>query len=307
MDMNAIKKVLLATSLTVSFATVAQEKNQEDASGTSIRSLNEDQILKKLTLWRRIDLREKKNQPLFALNAEITKHLIEGVRAGVLDCYVSDTCNKKLTVDQFNKNMKYTIGAGGMSKEEREAGFGQEEPAASTAEPVDDGWGGTTTPAPAGGKKADDGWGGTSTFNAGDGSIDFLAKDLYLLEIKENWIFDKQRSRQLFDIQTLSIKIPAERSPDGIEKDLACFKYKDLDAFFRNNPKCIWYNSENVAQHKNLADAFELRLFYGRIIKNSNPRGQYLDQIYKSQREGLLQSQRLEQELMEFEHNLWEY
>jgi hypothetical protein len=305
--MNSVKKMLLASALMFGFNTVAQEKNVEEANASSMRNINEDQILKKLTLWRRIDLREKKNQPLFALNAEITKHLIEGVRAGVLDAYTSDTCNKKLTLDQFNKNMKYSLGSGGLSKEEKEAGFGQEQPQAPAAEPVDDGWGGTTTPAPKPAGGNDDGWGGTSSVSLGDGSIDFLAKDLYLLEIKENWIFDKQRSRQLFDIQVLSIKIPAERSPDGIEKDLACFKYKDLDAFFRNNPKCIWYNSENVAQHKNLADAFELRLFYGRIIKNSNPRGQYLDQIYKNQREGLLRSQSLEQELMEFEHNLWEY
>lgn len=305
--MNSVKKMLLASALMLGFNTVAQEKNVEESNASSMRNINEDQIMKKLTLWRRIDLREKKNQPLFALNAEITKHLIEGVRAGVLDAYTTDTCNKKLTLDQFNKNMKYSAGSGGLSKEEKEAGFGQEQAQAPAAEPVDDGWGGTTTPSttPAAGK-ADDGWGGSSV-SFGDGSIDFLAKDLYLLEIKENWVFDKQRSRQLFDIQVLSIKIPAERSPDGIEKELACFKYKDLDAFFRNNPKCIWYNSENVAQHKNLADAFELRLFYGRIIKNSNPRGQYLDQIYKNQREGLLRSQSLEQELMEFEHNLWEY
>jgi Gliding motility associated protein GldN len=305
--MKTFKKVLLAACV-LSFGTIAQEKSVEEANSMSARPVPEGQIMKKLTLWRRIDLHEKKNQPMFALNSEITKHLIEGVRAGVIDAYSSDTCNKKLTLDQFNRNLKYTTGAGGLSKEEKEAGFGSTPAPTTAAEPVDDGWGGTTTTPAAGSKPAaNDGWGGGGDFGASGGEIEFLPNELYLIELKENWVFDKQRSRQSFDIQTLTIMIPADKSPDGLEKPMASFKYKDLDRFFRSNSKCIWYNSENVAQHKNLADAFELRLFQGRIVKNSNPKDQYLDQIFKSQREGLLQSQRLEQELMEFEHNLWEY
>ncbi len=308
--MKQTKNVLIAASLMFSLNTVAQEKSQEETNSLSSKAVPESHIMKKLTIWRRIDLHEKKNQPMFAVNSEITRHLIEGVRAGILDAYTTDTCNRKLTLDAFNKNMKYTVGSGGLSKDEKEAGFGST-PAPTTAstETVDDGWGGTTTKPAAGSTPvADDGWGGSSTdFGVSGGSIDFLAKDLYLIELKENWVFDKQRSRQSFDIQTLSILVPSDKSPDGLEKPIVYFKFKDLDRFFRTNPKCIWYNSENVAQHKNLADAFELRLFTGRIVKNSNPKDQYLDQIYKNQREGLLQSQRLEQELMEFEHNLWEY
>ena len=113
--------------------------------------------------------------------------------------------------------------------------------------------------------------------------------------------------KQYFDIQTITIKIPAEGSTDGLEKELASFKYKELEQYFKLNPNCIWYNAMNTAQHKNLADAFELRLFSGRIIKKSNAQNKYLDQIYRSPKEALLQSNRLEAELLEFENNLWEY
>ena len=34
--------------------------------------------------------------------------------------------------------------------------------------------------------------------------------------------------------------------------------------------EAIWYNERNIAQHKNLADAFLLRLFKGIIVKIAN-------------------------------------
>ena len=54
------------------------------------------------------------------------------------------------------------------------------------------------------------------------------AKEFYIIELQEDWIFDRQRSSQYFDIQTVTVKIPAEGSNDGLEKVLASFKYKDL-------------------------------------------------------------------------------
>jgi gliding motility associated protien GldN len=134
-----------------------------------------------------------------------------------------------------------------------------------------------------------------------------FASDLYIIEIKEDWIFDKQRSRQYFDIQSITIKIPAEANSEGLEKTLASFKYKELESYFRLNPNCIWYNAANTAKHINLADAFELRLFNGRIVKKSNALNKYLDQVYKNPKQALQKSQELEYELMEFENNLWEY
>jgi gliding motility associated protien GldN len=140
-----------------------------------------------------------------------------------------------------------------------------------------------------------------------DGGYEMFPSEFYILELKEDWIFDRQRSRQYFDIQTISIKIPAEASNDGLEKTLATFKYKDLEHFFRNNPNAVWYNEANTAKHINLSDAFELRLFHGRIVKKSNSLNRYLDEQYKSPKEALNKSQELEYELIEFEHNLWEF
>ena len=63
----------------------------------------------------------------------------------------------------------------------------------------------------------------------------------------------------------------------------------------------------NQAQHKNMADAFDLRLFQARLIKQSNANDAFLTDIHGGERQGLVKSQQLEYKLMEFEHNLWEY
>lgn len=318
--MKKITGLALIAALFIAEGVVAQEKSNNGFNPLSLRPTHTSNVMYKTTLWRRVDLREKINQPMFSKGAEITKHLIDGVKAGILEAYANDSLTTKLTLQQFNERLFKKFEGGGLSEAEIAAGFG--------TEGEDDGWGGATTSsgsAATSSSGTDDGWGdggaAVPTANTGtpgqarsaavnpssDSGYEMFASELYVLEIREDLIFDKQRSRQYNDIQTITIMIPAEVSADGLEKPLASFKFKELELYFRANPNCIWYNAANTAQHKNLADAFELRLFNGRIVRKSDPRGRYLDDIYKSPKAGLLKSQELEFELMEKEHNLWEY
>ncbi|RYU95156.1 type IX secretion system ring protein PorN/GldN [Emticicia agri] len=300
--MRKLQGMALGVALITSQLAVAQEKTNNNLNPLSVRPINDSNVMYKTTLWRKIDLREKQNQPLFAKGAEITKHLMEAVKAGLLDAYTNDSLTTKLTLEQFSERLQMKEEGGGLSQEEKDAGFGAETPAGGGS---DDGWGG-------GGDKATT---ATDTTGAGfstptaiaSSATEYFPSQLTTLELKEDWIFDKQRSRQYFDIQSLGIVIPAAQTTLGFDRPVAYFRYKDLERYFRSNPKCIWYNAANVAQHKNLADAFELRLFHGRITKKSNASDRDLDDIYKSAREGMLKSEQLEHELMEFEHNLWEY
>lgn len=299
--MKNIKKIAFLLACGASQLVFAQEKANNGLNPLSLRPIHDSNVMYKTTLWRRMDLKEKQNSPFFSKGSEITKHLIDGVKAGLLTPYADDSLTRVLTKEQFMERLTRKFEGGGLSKEEKDAGFSNE----------DDGWGGGSSSKSTGGG-GDDGFGDTNaaktapTASVGSG-YEMFPSELSLLEVREDWVFDKQRSRQYFDIQTLTIMIPAEASAEGLEKPLCSFKYKELENYFRLNTKCIWYNAENVAQHKNLADAFELRLFHGKIIKKSNAGDKYLDDIYKSPREGMLKSQQLEYELMEFEHNLWEY
>ena len=70
----------------------------------------------------------------------------------------------------------------------------------------------------------------------------------------------------------------------------------------------IWYNENNVAQHKNLGDAFLLRLFKGVIVKLANADDVRITELFDdSRKSGIMASIKIEQELMDWESNLWEY
>lgn len=292
--MKKLQGLAFGISLIISQFAVAQEKSNNYINPLSLRPIHEENVMYKTTLWSRIDLKEKQNQPLFSKGNEITKHLIDAVKAGLIEAYDNDSLTTKLTLDQFMERLMLKGEGGGLSEEEKAAGF---------SSGGDDGWGGDS------GGAIKPSAGGTAPVAAVDpgAGVEIFPTQLTTLELKEDWIFDKQRSRQYFDILSLKLIIPAEQTTLGFDRPICVFKYKELERYFRSNPKCIWYNAANGAAHKNLADAFELRLFHRKIIKKSNALDSFLDDIYKSPREGLLKSEQLEHELMEFEHNLWEY
>ncbi|WP_460985502.1 gliding motility protein GldN [Spirosoma fluminis] len=344
----AVAATLLAVA---SSGAIAQEKASTGTNDLSVRAINENDIMMKKTLWRRIDLREKQNQSMFSKNNEISKYLIEAAKAGLIDAYANDSVATKLNPQKFQERLLVPNSAPQLSAEEIAAGFGNEAAGSTSSDgwgnptkpdpkkpaakkPADDGWG---APKAAATQPADDGWGApakkkttaknakgkkgakapvieqpkvdttaqvASTVPAGD---EYFAKEFNVMEIKEDWIFDRKRSRLYYDIQTVTIYLPSDKNAAGLEVPLATFKYKDLDKLFRSDPKkFIWYNPQNQAQHKNLADAFDLRLFYGRITKVANPNDTDLIGMY-GDREGLLKSYQTEYELMETEHSLWEY
>ena len=267
---------------------MAQQVANTTASSPSARPIPEHDILFKKTVWRKIDLREKQNTPMFSQNREITKIIIDAVKSGELTAYKSDSVNTPLTREEFIANMTPKEGDTGLSEEEIAAGFGQQEA-------QDDPWGAAL------GEEA-------GATQATPVSNEYFPKQLYLLEMKENVVFDKKRSRMYHDIQTISIKVPATLNPLGFEQNVGTFKMSDLVRIFRNNPDmAIWYNAQNDAQHKNLADAFDLWLFSSYITKISNPGDRGLADIYGGGKKGLLAAQEAAEALIEYEYSLWSY
>lgn len=351
MRMNG--KVMALSIVTLALggtAAHAQERDESKMNVLSARPIDDHDVMMKRTLWRRVDLNEKQNLPMFSKNNEITRYLLEATKAGLLDAYVNDSCTTKLTPELLHKKLTIPNQVAGLSAEEIAAGFGQPatgdagwgtepktDPAKTEPAAADDGWG---TPKKDTKKTAaveDDGWGApvkkktpakkgakteepkvdTTQVKQDDfqqlatitPEEEYFPDQLSLLEVKEDWTFDKKRSRLYMDIQTITIVLPAsQNTTTGLEIPVASFKYKDVERLFRSEPKkYIWYNTQNVAQHKNLADAFDLRLPYGRITKYSNPQDKSFIDIYKGEKQGLLKSIQFEQELLELESGMWEY
>ena len=309
-NLNKIASIALLTLTTCTWVT-AQEKDNKGKNPDSVRPVDDSNIMWKQRLWRRMDLNEKQNQPFFSKGNEITKYLIEWVQSGVLQPYRTDSLKTKITKEDFLKNlvMENIGNENALSDAEKAAGFGTE--VGGTAAGADDGWGDPkpktpTTGLASGTPPANDGFGNTVPVVDNSNNL-YYAKQLSILEIREDAIFDKQRSRLYYDIQSITIIIPANMTTAGFDKNVGSFRYKDLDKLFRSNPNCVWYNEQNEAQHKNMADAFDLRLHHARLIKKGNSKDDDLDTIYGSAKQGLIQSQQLEYKLMEMEHNLWEY
>jgi hypothetical protein len=305
-NLSKIAGVVLL-SLTTCTVVSAQEKDNRGKNPDSVRPIDESNIMWKMRLWRRMDLNEKQNQPFFSKGNEITKYLIEWVQSGVLQPYANDSVKTKITKEAFLKNLivENSIGENALSDAEKAAGFGTADGGSAAAAGTDDGWGDPKPKTGANGAGVDN-FNGPKPAPAAGGDL-YFAKELSILEIKEDAIFDKQRSRLYYDIQSITVIIPANKTTAGFDKTVASFKYKDLDKLFRSNPNCIWYNAQNEAQHKNMADAFDLRLFNARLTKKGNAEDKSLDLIYGGEKQGLIQSQQLEYKLMEMEHNLWEY
>lgn len=286
---NFVYVIVMAVMLTLVEAP-APAVAQEVASGynpNSVYPVHEDYMMYKRRVWRRMDLREKQNKPFFAASNEITRIIIDAVNDGRLYPYKNDSLKERMSKEQFLENLKTPDSEIGLTEEEQALGFGED---------TGSGWG-------------DDAWGDTGAAETQPAVNYFFPNEITLLNIVEDVYFDRIRSRQYYDIQAVEMVIPANKIPTGLERKVATFRYKDLEKLFRSMPgEAIWFNPQNGAQHRNLADAFLLRLFSARIIKVENPDNQQIVDIYGGDpKRGLYASQEMEHRLMEYEHNLWEY
>ncbi|MCS7005240.1 MAG: gliding motility protein GldN [Cytophagales bacterium] len=285
----------VAVSLSFSFLSLvlfAQEMDDNGHNFNSVRPIRRADIMFKRTIWYSIDLREKQNEPFFAVNNEISKIIIDAVRAGVLRPFRNDSLTSRLTRDEFLENLKIPGADEGLSEEDIAMGFGGGDDAFGG-----DSWGG------------DSGWGGGGDSKSKDAAADeFFPKQIYLLEIKEDLIFDRKRSRMYHDIQSVKLIIPGDLYPTGIDKELATFSYKELvENVFKDNPQAVWFNPQNTAEHRNLQDAFDLLMQSGRIIKYSNPKDKMIVDMYGDGEQALGKSYEYKYKLVDYESEVWCY
>jgi len=270
----------------------------------SVAPIPKYEQLYKVTVWRNIDLKEKQNKGFFAFNNELSKIIIEGVMSGEIShIYNNDSLTSEMTKEEFLANRN-------MFDLDEDAGYDEwynDEPYfmgdvvnfnGVDYESLDD----------------------SNEGNAPDTSPEFWRKEeleaeiyeykeISLIQIREDIIFDKRRSRLYYDIQSIKLFVPGSASVEKFDKELGVFSYKEIEDYFRRRPDiCIWYNQYNSAENKNLADAFMMRLFRGVLTKVENPDNELIQETYgKFPREGVFAAEWLEMELMEKEHNLWSY
>ena len=233
------------------------------------------------TMWRRMDLEIKQNRAFYSRNSEISRILMDALAAGDLKAYATDSLLNVMPDSTVQSMLAFTV---------------QEQVPSNPNDPY----------SPMVTKDV-------TTAISGD-----LFSVMYL---KEDVIFDRNRSRMYWYIRTLTITVPGK--PEyvqeyGITGELSNymhFNYEEVVEVFRSEKyrdKAIWYNGQNESSHRNMADAMELRLFSAPIIKVANNqdediRQMYQDEIAKDPMKALILQQQMEYDLAEYETELWSY
>ncbi len=275
----------LFTALLISQTAYSQEfiDFNDGYNHHSVRPVQEPHIMYKKTLWYRMSLKEKQNKPLFAKNNELSRLIIEAAKLGIIRPYENDSLQTRKSNERFLEALKIPSSEPTLNPEELEMGF-----------PLND--------------NEDEDWG---TDGSGAPIVnEYFMTDYYMMEIREDMLFDKKRSRMIHDLQAITLILPAERdvSGKGIEIPIASFSYKELcQNLFRDNPNARWYSDVNQRSHLNLEKAFDLRLFAARVAKYGNGDDRSISDLSQNNEMGaLIESQRYEHELAEYESNLWE-
>jgi len=276
-----MKNLLVIFLITV--IVVEVQAQQRTAAEIIKPEVADNYIMFKKTLIRRLNLTEKQNKPFNAKSSELSALIIQGAKEGLLQPYMSDSCLRPMPDDEFISSLQYEIQGGG---DDFGGGFG----------------GGF------GDEAEEESEGDGKNFN------DIDPTEFNKLYIKEDLIFDRNRSRMFYYMRSITLGIPANPNYEiQFEKRVASFRYEDIIKLLRGpyRDKALWYNEENQGGHINLADALELRLFSAPIIGVSNSqnldiRQMYADKIAQDPMNAMVLQQEAEMKLMEYESNLWE-
>ncbi len=137
----------------------------------------------------------------------------------------------------------------------------------------------------------------------------FNPDDVVVLRLKEEWFFDKQRS--VMDVRIIGI-CPLTLARDqegnlvegGQKKPLFWIYYPESRRIFANTEV---YNRYNSSQRLTYEDVFMKRMFNSYIMKEDNVYNRRIEDYRINPLDALLESERIKQDMINFEHDLWEY
>jgi gliding motility associated protien GldN len=123
------------------------------------------------------------------------------------------------------------------------------------------------------------------------------------LRIKEDWYFDKQRSQMLVRIIAFCPVMMVERDGQEFPQPLFWVSYEQARNTLARAPV---FNRTNSAERRSYDEVFWKRLFDSYVYKEENVFDRSISD-YATGIDALLESERVKNELFNFEHDLWEY
>lgn len=247
-----------------------KKTNIASAKVTPYANLREADVTFAKRVWREIDLREKMNQYLASPKQRLIDVLMAAIDAGELTAYDPTASKDDPNGDSFSKTM---TGAQARSK-------------MADSSVVD--------------KFDKDGNKIGSEVRAGEFNPDSVIK----FRIKEDWVFDKQRS--IFEPRIIGIAPLVKPKAAGLDLD-----YQPAFWLYFPEARPILATKEAVSRNNDATglsfdDVFVKRLFSSYIVKQSNDKDERI-RDYAQGIDKLYESEKVKRALADYELNLWKY
>ncbi|MDR0755014.1 MAG: gliding motility protein GldN [Prevotellaceae bacterium] len=271
-EQQAKKKSLVA-------GTNLPKKNMTERNVVPYPETEEADVVWQRKIWRAIELSEKINHPLYFPTIELSTHksfiqsLVDGIEKGEIVAYnedFTDTLSIKAIREQFDAQDRQYV------------------------------------------EEKLDGSGDTTIFVKGY----FNWGEVKELLVTEEWFFDKRYSQmfvrivgicpvRVFQRSIATADGDEEKTSDYSKKQLFWIYYPDARKYLA---KTLCYTSKNEAAPMSYDDVFQRRKFSSRVISEGlSMNNRHVDDYSRSGLEAMLESLRLENEIINTEHDFWEY
>jgi gliding motility associated protien GldN len=247
-----------------------KKTNILSAKVTPYANLRESDVAFQKRVWREIDIREKMNAYLASPKQRLIDILLNAIDAGELTAYDPTPTKDEPGGDTF----AVPLGPGKARSRMADS---------SVVDKFD--------------KTTGDKIG--STLQAGEFNADSVVK----FRIKEDWVFDRQRS--IFEPRIIGIA-PMVKVKVGTTED-----YQPAFWIYFPEVRHILATKEIVSRNNDATglsfdDAFVKRIFTSYIVKESNDKDERIKD-YASGIDKLYESERIKKNLMDWELGLWQY
>jgi gliding motility associated protien GldN len=247
-----------------------KKNNILSARVTPYANLREADVAFAKRVWREIDVREKMNQYMASPKQRLIDILMAAIDAGELTAYDPTATKEDPNGDSFTRPL---TGAQARSK-------------MADSSVVD--------------KFDNDGNKIGSEIRAGEFNPDSVVK----FRIKEDWVFDRQRS--IFEPRIIGIAPLIKLNAGGLALD-----YQPAFWIYFPEARHVLATKEAVSRNNDATglsfdDVFAKRIFSSYIVKQSNDKDERI-RDYAQGIDKLYESERIKKSLMDWELNLWSY
>jgi gliding motility associated protien GldN len=246
---------------------------------TPYPALREADVMYRKRIWREIDVREKMNKFLTYPRQPLIDVLMEHIKAGELTAYYATSSGPKDNGDEFKRPYRrlseFTSSTGGGKEKIQIADIKDPNSGVMKDSVVE------------------------KSFDAGS---------IVAYRLKEDWIFDKQRS--VFEPRIIGIApVVAQLNTNGDTIGTRALFWVYYPEARNVLAHAQVFNRHSDGTNLSFDDVFIKRMFSSYIIKESNsddiPLKNYAN--VKNQMDALYEGERVKKDLMNYESDLWEY